>query len=357
MILYTIIFNLMVLGRYALSGKERLRNQLYPYLLILLFAFVAFRFNVGCDWSGYLNQFRIQGASTLQESLENLEPLWWLMMGGIHWLDLPYPWVNVAAASIFFVGVHFLARRQPDRLGFLILLFPILIINMPMSGIRQGAAIGIMCFAFTAFLDKKLFWFLGWTLVASMFHSSAIVFLLLAPLVNGTYGRTRLILAAGLALPGAYILATGAAVDQATLRYIGTGLDSAGAAFRVGLLLLTGAGFFLLLNNKWKRFFPQDFKLVNIGALMMVAMIVLVPLSTVVGDRLGYYLVPIQAIILSRIPYLSLGASRHIYIAAPYLGLVAVFAIWTSLSGHFQLCYIPYDTWILGLPDEAYDSF
>lgn len=74
-----------------------------------------------------------------------------------------------------------LARRQPDPLGFLVLLFPILIINMPMSGIKQGAAIGLICIAFAAFIDKKLFWFTAWTLLASTIHNSAIVFLLLIP--------------------------------------------------------------------------------------------------------------------------------------------------------------------------------
>ena len=33
--------------------------------------------------------------------------------------------------------------------------FPILVINMPMSTIRQAAAIGIMCFAYNAFNDRR----------------------------------------------------------------------------------------------------------------------------------------------------------------------------------------------------------
>ena len=71
-------------------------------------------------------------------------------------MGLPLPSFAISLSSaIFFLGVHVLARRQPDPLGFLVLLFPILIINMPMSGIRQGAAIGLLCIAFVAFIDRR----------------------------------------------------------------------------------------------------------------------------------------------------------------------------------------------------------
>ena len=48
----------------------------------------------------------------------------------------------------FFFGAHYMAQRQQNRIAFLILLFPVLIINMPMSGIRQASAIGALCIAF-----------------------------------------------------------------------------------------------------------------------------------------------------------------------------------------------------------------
>jgi len=42
-------------------------------------------------------------------------------------------------------------------------------------------------------------------------------------------------------------------------------------------------------------------------------------ISTVIADRLGYYLVPLQAVIFTGIPFLPLqGKSRQILIAAPY---------------------------------------
>ncbi len=357
MIFYVTIANLMFLLRYGLKGKTRVRAQIYPILLAFLFILSGFRFEVGCDWGGYLSQWNIQGFSSLQLALLDAEPAWWAMMQGLQSLGLSYVWLNVTSSAIFFLGVHVLARRQPDPLGFLILLFPILIINMPMSGIRQGAAIGIMCIAFSAFLDKRLFWFAAWTFLASTFHNSAIIFLLFLPLVGGEFTKKRLALASLLAIPGGIALLSGDAADQAVTRYVDSGVDAAGAAFRVMLLLLTGIGYFLLLRKGWKRTFPGDYKLVSVSALIMVAMIVLLPVSTVIGDRLGYYLIPVQTMIFARIPYLPLRHSKALYSFVPYLGLGLVLLIWTSLSWHFQQCYVPYQTWIFGLPASAAYSY
>ena len=122
-------------------------------------------------------------------------------------MGLPYPVANIASSAVFFLGVHVLARRQPDPLGFLVLMFPILIINMPMSAIRQGAAIGLLCIAFVAFSDRRPLWFAFWVVLAAGFHISVLIFMLLLPVATGRYTRNRLLLAAFLAIPGAFALA------------------------------------------------------------------------------------------------------------------------------------------------------
>lgn len=355
--IYVAVFNLMVLLRYALGRLTTLPPLVYPALLITLFVFSAFRFEVGCDWGGYWDHYEGQRHSTMAEALTRSEPLWWAIIEIIHKLNLSYPWLNVASAGIFFSGVHALARRQPDPIGFLILLFPVLIINMPMSGIRQGAAIGIMCFAFAAFLDKALLRFVALTLLASTLHASAAVFLLLSPLVGGGYTYKRLALAALLAIPGSFLLLSGSAAEQAIATYVDSGVDAAGAAFRVALLILTGLLFVLCLRRKWEKHFPDDYKLVSMSAGIMIASIVVLPASTVIADRIAYYMIPVQTVIFARIPYLPIENSRTLYIAAPYAGLAFFFLVWTSISWHFEVCYLPYRSWLFGFPQEARFSY
>ena len=340
----------LFLLRFALAGKTTFGKQLYFIVLAGLFLFSAFRYQVGCDWGGYYYQYLGAADFDWSSVTKIREPIWWAILGWIQSMGLPYPVVNIASSAIFFLGVHVLARRQPDPLGFLVLLFPILIINMPMSGIRQGAAIGLLCFAFVAFIDLRPFWFAFWVVLAAGFHSSALIFMLLMPLATGIYTWNRLLLAIFLAIPGAFILASSESVEVASSRYIGSGTEAAGAIFRIGLLSLSGMHFFLFLNKKWSQAWPKDYGLMNIGAIGMVFTFLLIPISTVIGDRLGYYLIPIQAMIFARIPILPLQINAQLHAALPYIGLALVFTVWTQLSWHFKYCYIPYQSWIFGFP-------
>ncbi len=348
--LYFGLTNVLFLLRYALANAQGLSRQIYYPVLLGLFLFSAFRYQVGCDWSGYYYQYLAAENMDWSFIASNREPIWWAILAWIQNMGLPYPVANIVSSAVFFVGVHVLARRQPDRLGFLVLLFPILIINLPMSGIRQGAAIGLLCIAYTAFIDRRPIWFALWVVLGAGFHASALVFLLLLPIATGRYTKTRLATAAILAIPGAILLAGGESAEVASNQYIGTGVEAFGAAFRVGILGLSAVYFFLFMKKKWVRLFPQDYSLASIGVIGMALTLLLVPVSSVIGDRFGYYLIPIQAMIFARLPFLSFRFNQSLHSALPYLALLLVFSVWTQLSGHFEQCYIPYNSWVLGLP-------
>lgn len=323
----------------------------YPVLLVLLFLFSAFRFQVGCDWFGYLNQFEVFGQLSLSEVMATREPIWTAIIMAQVRLGLPYPWLNVISSALFFFGIHKMAQRQADPLGFLVLLFPILILNMPMSGIRQGAAIGIMALAFLAFIDRRLVRFVVLVLLAAGIHASAVVFLLLAPMVNGKLSRGRMLLSLLLAIPGAIALLGSDAGLTAAGRYVSSGLDAAGAAYRVSLLVLTALWFLLFLRRKWLATFPAEYKIAVIGSLIMLSLVFLLAVSSVIADRLSYYLVPLQVMILARLPFLPMRNGQALAIVAPYIGLFLVLLVWTGLSSLFAQCYLPYQTWILGIPE------
>ena len=164
--------------------KDLERRQAYYIILVILFIFSALRYEVGCDWVPYQNIFLKAADYRISEVLFSREPFFWLILIFLHEINFTYFFVNIASSFLFFIGVHALARRQPDPLAFLVLLFPILIINMPMSGIRQGAAIGILCIALLALIDKRPIKFLIWILISSGFHTSALIFIFFLPFAN-----------------------------------------------------------------------------------------------------------------------------------------------------------------------------
>ena len=348
--LYFGLTNALFMLRFALSSEQRLRQQSYFLVLIGLFLFSSFRYMVGCDWPGYYNQYLIAENIDWSYVIDSREPIWWTLLWWIRDMGLPYPVVNIVSSAVFFIGVHILARRQPDPLGFMVLLFPILIINMPMSTIRQGAAIGLVCIAFAAFIDRRQIWFAFWVVIAAGWHTSALIFLLLLPVATGKYTKSRLAMLAILAIPGTLLLASGETAEIASSRYIGTGKEAFGAVFRLGLLGLSALYFFLFVREKWMRTFPHDYSLVSIGAIGMGLSLLILPISSVIGDRLGYYFIPVQAIIFSRISYLPFRLNHSLHSALPYVGLLLFFFAWAQYSELFQQCFIPYKSWLFGFP-------
>lgn len=332
-------------------------RRLYFVVSFTLFLFIAFRFETGCDWSGYFNQYQTQGSRSFYAAIEDPEPIWNLILHFQTALDIPYPWLNVLSAAVFFLGVHHIAKRQRSPFTYLVLLFPILMVNMPMSAVKQATAIGLICFAFTAFSDKKAFRFVAITVMAALIHNSAAIFLLLSPLVVGEVTQRRLVFAALLALPGMAALLTTEGGELATTRYVDSGVDAAGAIYRVLLLGFTGVGYLYLRKRGWVADEGKFSRLTFVGSIMMIVLLAILPLSTVIADRFGYYLIPIQAIIFANLRFSHLPYLRWVIVSSPFIILLITFGVWTIYSGHFNSCYVPYKSWLFGFPDGYYSIY
>jgi hypothetical protein len=344
-LIYLALYAALLLAGLLSFDSAPLRRALFLLVVLLLFAFVAFRYEVGCDWSGYENNYYSAQYLTAEEVVTGPEPGYWLLLTQLHSLGLEYPYLNVVIAIPFFYGLARLGVREPNPLAILILAFPVLVINLPMSGIRQGAAVGFICLAFDAFRQRQLITYTALVVLASLFHMSAIAFLVLTPFFKLRLTAATLILSGILVLPGAYVMLA-EAVEFYSDRYVGTGVDAAGALYRSGMLAAVGAFFLLALRQTYLKRFPADYQLALIGAWMMLGTLAVVPISSVISDRLGYYVTPIQLMIMARIPYLVEGRDRTILSAAPYAALGLALVVWTSFSTLFNQCYLPYQTWL-----------
>jgi len=343
--IYDLVYGSLLLCGVISSDHRDVRRFFYLLWLFILFIFVGFRFEVGCDWDGYKNIFEQLRYVDVFDAVQQREALFALANTLLHRYDLDYPYINVICSFIFFFGMHRLAKREPDPYGILVLAFPVLIINMPMSGIRQAGAIGIMCFAYNAFNDRKLIRFVFCVIVASGFHSSAVSFLVFAPFVHGELTRRRIVIAGIITLPVAtrFFLTLGSFREYSDNYTGASSVIASGAPFRTGLLALTGAWFLWSFRRDWQIRSIHDYKLVWFGSIMMMATFPISLYSSVIGDRFSYYLVPIQLVFLARLPFL--GPRSPIVSLVPYIAGVAYLAVWTQTSSLFAVCYLPYKFW------------
>ncbi|WP_050763287.1 EpsG family protein, partial [Roseobacter sp. GAI101] len=330
-----------------LINSGRRPSGLYWFVLGGLYLFSALRWEVGCDWPNYIINFEMQKPASFADALSQPNPAHWLLLEVMDLWGLDYIWLNVITSAIFFAGLHSIARRSPAPLAVLVLAFPVLILNMPMAAVKQAAAIGLICFAFNAFIDRRVLHFALFVGLASTFHGSALIFALLGPFIIGRYSLRNVLLAALLAVPGVFALLATEAADIATTRYIATDTDAGGAIFRVGLLMVTGLFYQFFLSRHWQAVLPHSHKLISLLVLGMICLGLLLPVSSVIADRFGYYFIIPQLMIYAALPWLYPRGRKQLIKIAPYLSLLVLFIAWTQLSRHFQGCYLPYGT-ILG---------
>jgi hypothetical protein len=343
--IYDLMYGGLLLCGVISSQGHGSRRFFYLLWIFVLFIFSSFRLEVGCDWDGYEHIFEQLRYVDVFDAAQDKEPLFTLANILLHRYDLEYPYINVIVSFIFFFGMHRLAKREPDPYGILALSFPVLVINMPMSAMRQATAIGIMCFAYNAFNDGRLIRFVFFVIVASEFHSSAVIFLILAPFVHGELTRSRIVIAGIVTLP----VATRFFLNLSSFReysdnYTGaSSVIASGAPFRTGLIALTGAWFLWSFRRDWQIRSVRDYKLVLFFSITMIATFPVSLYSSVIGDRFGYYLVPIQLVFLARLPFLRPGSPTVALV--PYIVGAVYLAVWTQTSALFEKCYLPYKFW------------
>jgi hypothetical protein len=331
------------------NDRGRQNTTLLFVVLVFLFLFVGFRWEVGCDWQGYEKIFYATMGKEAVELIGEREPGFALLNGLVQYLGLDYYYVNVGTALLFFGCLFLFAKRQANPLAIVALAFPVLIVNMPMSGIRQGVAIGFIMLAINAYGDGRRWLYAALVLLASTFHQSALIFLGLAPLIRIEKTVATVGLAAILTLPALYFLSS-STVGFYAERYSGDFGDAAGAPFRAALLALVGVGFLLFMRKRWRSSYPNDYELYLISAVFMIAVLPLTFFASVIGDRFGYYLIPFQLVMLERVTILfKRDALASVYGAAPYLALLIFFVGWIAASTHVDICYVPYRSTLFGL--------
>jgi EpsG-like putative glucosyltransferase len=347
-IFYVSIFmSLAVLGMANVTPRQR--TLFFSALYVFFVLFVGTRLDTGCDFTTYYLRFKYLLSNNIDSMFDTSEPGFFLLSYLTKKSGLAYVWLNVIAAAIFFYYLFKFARNHPRPLLMVALVFPILVIQLSMSGVRQALAVAFLMGALDAFLHARRLQIVIYILIGSTFHQSLIILLPLALMVGRTYSFARVVGAIAILMPvAAYLLSGRAEVYQD--RYIEEiygAMDSAGAIFRLGLLVITAA-LFELYTSRMARVFPNEYNLMRLFALVSFALIPVMLINTVALHRLIFYVVPMQAYILAALPSALFANKRSVQLAE--LGTIAVYAayilVWFSASRHANICYVPYQSYL-----------
>lgn len=341
--IYLTIYTFLALM--ALSNRQAFAYG--PYVLVgaFLFLFMGFRFETGCDWDGYLHRWNFLN----QQSLT-----WSVVFGGelgfslfqslIKGVGFDFVYFNAAISLVLVFCYMRFARAHHFHWLILALFFPVVMVQLGMSGVRQALAGGFLLLSFNAYLEGKKSWVAIWVLTATQFHASAVSFLPMCLLAGERITGTRLTLAAVVLVPFSALL-VGEKVDQYQTRYGAGDVTSNGALIRYALSFWI-VPLFYFYRRELERVFPKQFPLLSFSALVILALSPLVILSSIALHRFNYYVVPLSVLLCVYVGSVAfkrpiVGHSLTLVLYGVYMGT------WFLSSRHATECYVPYENVLL----------
>lgn len=291
-------------GRMAFEDRVRPRVAYGTYFLVLLTALMmGLRFEVGGDWSAYLDNYDQVRLLTFSQALGTFDSGYATLEFVASRLDAQIWLVNLSCALIMTFGlVRFCARQPNPALSFLVAV-PYLVIVVGMGYTRQGVAIGLILAGLADADEKATIKIILYILAAALFHRTA---LLVMPLVLLPILRRNLLYAicGGLVFALLFYLLLGESSDQLITNYVDADYESSGATVRVAMNLVPAILALTLRRRLGFTRYQSDiwsvFALVSLATLPLV----LTANFTTAIDRLALFLIPLQIAILPRIPYI-----------------------------------------------------
>lgn len=182
--------------KYNIDGEKK--NVAIAVFFAIYFLLVALRHEtVGADTWNYIRWFDYTGNISWSNFVETYIDR-----------DIGYYFLNKAVSvftgevQILFIIIAFISIYPVAKLYYnesenalisisLFLILPVFMMNF--SGLRQGIAIGLGVYAYYAAKEKKPFKFILTVLFATLFHSSALILILIYPLYHMNIKRAHLL--------------------------------------------------------------------------------------------------------------------------------------------------------------------
>lgn len=339
----------LIVSMLAFATKSRQPGMLLAGVFSVCIAlFAGTRIWVGCDYYGYLMRF--QSVGQFPGWLELLAAGEAGFQGLSIFLkknDFSYSALIIICSSLYMFCLFRFSRLARWPLALLALFFPILVIQLGMSGMRQAVATGFLLLSIASFVNGSRLWVAFWILVASQFHTSAIIFLPLAMLVGKRISVSRIVLALAVLGPVAILLLQDR-FEVYSERYIQQAYGesaSSGAWLRYAVVVVCLTAF------RWrykavKLQFPEQFEVLRLFMFIGIALLPMGFVSTVALHRMVFYVMPIAILAVLAAAATLRGTMRNALLGGVVFAFGAYLFIWFSYSRHARICYIPYDSWL-----------
>ena len=278
---------------------------IYSLFGFFLIFFIGFRHEIGGDWTAYLNHFENFDTSSIFSIFKS----WDIGYAFFEYISSVFGFgiygVNTLCAIFFTLSFLYFIKIFNLKLSrALLIAFPYLIMVVAMGYSRQGVAIGFIMVFFALLYQRKLLKSLVFLLLATLFHKTAIVSIIVL-FLNRRFINFKTI---GISIPffvlGLYILLP--RLEGFYINYFLQQMQSSGAVIRI-LINITASIVLIIFAKRYKNIFGEnDFEFwkpfIYISIVMFLFAILLN--ITTIADRILLYFYPLQIVVFSRMLYL-----------------------------------------------------
>ncbi|MGI9887686.1 EpsG family protein [Vibrio chagasii] len=179
---YFFFLTLTFLAFFELNLKSNLRKIVSIIALVLVLVFVAGRYQLGIDWLFYSDFYEDPQFTSLL-----IEPGYLILSKVFSYFNVPFI-VFYTMMSIFGVVVvyHFFNKLSPYPV-FCLLLYFLTSLAFTFEALRQNIALSIILLATLFYIKKRTSYYFITVLIASLFHVSALLMLIVPVVVKSRY--------------------------------------------------------------------------------------------------------------------------------------------------------------------------
>ena len=336
----------MVATLHSVKLDINLRMLVFWLVGALLIFIIGLRYEIGGDWDRYLSVFSYLDSGPFFENFRGrdigYEFLYWI---SIRLFDGIY-FVNIISAIIFVIGLIRFCSVMPFPWLAMLVSVPFLIIVVSMGYTRQAAAVGLIMWGLVDLMKGKRKHFYAFSILAALFHSSAVIMLPIGLLYNAQRAKLiRVLLYFVTIIFGVYILFQ-EIIGHMYYYYITIKFhNSEGAVMRI-LMTFSTAIVFFIFRARFKKVF-QDEKLWLIFSIISILLLPLAFFYSTFADRIAIYFLPLQLVVLSRVPVLITSKyNQSLFVVGVVITYSSALFVWLIFGKHSSF-WLPYKNILL----------
>lgn len=188
-----LILILLMLGLALTYNNQKLGNKVYLFIAFaVLYIISTFRSsNIGNDTTEYFYMFQKFGQAINVLELDTTIELGYVLFNKFLYSISPNPMILLAVTSAFVLGTValFIYKNSPMAWLSIFLFINFRIYYFTLSGIRQSIALAIILISYKFIKERKPIIFSLLIILASFFHASALIFIIVYPLSKINFSK------------------------------------------------------------------------------------------------------------------------------------------------------------------------